>query len=91
MIRKHYEKVVLWSSVTVKILYLECCVMKKLLYCCFFVRSNNLNSVNNSLINRFFGQILGQIVLGLFKLTSLRLVNSGKPRTICPGIDLTTG
>ena len=26
--------------------------MKKLLYCWFFV--NNLNSVNNSLINRFF-------------------------------------
>ena len=32
-----YEKVVLLLSVTVKILYLECCVMKKLLYCCFFV------------------------------------------------------
>ena len=47
-----YEKVVLLLSVTVKILYLECCVMKKLLYCLFFVRSNNLNSVNNSLINR---------------------------------------
>ena len=61
-----YEKVVLLLSVTVKILYLECCVMKKLLYC-FFVRSNNLNSVNNSLINRSFGQIQGQIVLGLFK------------------------
>ena len=64
--------------------------MKKLLYCCFFVRSNNLNSVNNSLINRFFGQIPGQIILGLFK-TSLRSVNSEKPRTICPGIDLKTG
>ena len=44
-------KVVLLLSVTVKILYLECCVMKKLL---IFVRSTNLNSVNNSLINRFF-------------------------------------
>ena len=30
-----YEKVVLLLSVTVKILYLECCVMKKLLYCFF--------------------------------------------------------
>ena len=57
----------------------------------FFVRSNNLNSVNNSLINRFFGQIPGQIVLGLFKLTSLRSVNSEKPRTICPGINLKIG
>ena len=62
-----YEKVDLLLSVIVKILYLECCVMKKLLHCCFFVRSNNLNSVNNSLINRLFGQIPGQIVLGLFK------------------------
>ena len=60
-----------------------------LLFC--GVRSNNLNSVNNSLINRFFGQIPGQIVLGLFKLTSLRSVNSEKPRAICPGIDLKTG
>ena len=85
-----YEKVVLLLSVTVYILYLECCVMKKLL-CFFVVRSNNLNSVNNSLINRFFGQIPGQIVLGLFKLTSLLSVNSEKPRTICPGIDLKTG
>ena len=57
----------------------------------FFVRSNNLNSVNNSLINRFFGQIPGQIVLGLFKLTSLRSINTEKPRTICPEIDLKTG
>ena len=57
----------------------------KTLLSCFFVGSNNLNSVNNSLINRFFGQIPGQIVLGLFKLTSLRSVNSEKPRTICPG------
>ena len=65
--------------------------MKKLLYWGFFVRSNNLNSVNNSLINRFFGQIPGQIVLSLFRLTSLRLVNSEKPRTICPEIDLKTG
>ena len=31
-----YEKVVLLLSVTVKILSLECCVMKKLLYCLFF-------------------------------------------------------
>ena len=38
----------------------------------FFVR------INNSLINRFFGQIPGQIVLGLFKLTSLGSVNSEK-------------
>ena len=83
-----YEKVVLLLSVSVKILYLECCVMKKLL---FFVRSNNLNSVNNSLINWFLGQIPGQIVLGLFKLTSLRSVNLEKPRTICPEIDLKTG
>ena len=85
-----YEKVVLLLSVTVKILYLECCVIKRLLYCWFFVRSNNLNSVNNTLINRFFGQIPGQIVLGLFKLISLRSVNSEKPRTICPAIDLKT-
>ena len=57
----------------------------------FCVRSNNLNSVNNSIINRFFGQIPGQIVLGLFKLTSLRSINSEKPRTTCPGIGLKTG
>ena len=57
----------------------------------FFVGSNNLNSVNYSLINRFFGQIPGQIVLDLFKLTSLRSVYSEKPRTIRPGIDLKTG
>ena len=57
----------------------------------FLVRCNNLNSVNNSLINRFFGQIPGKIVLGLFKLTSARSVNSEKPRKICPGIDFKTG
>ena len=66
--------------------------MKKSFYCfVFVVRISNLNSVNNSLINRFFSQFPGQIVLGLFKLTSLRSVNSEKPRTICPGIDLKTG
>ena len=67
------------------------CYEKVALLLFFFVRSNNLNSVNNSLINRFFGHIPGQIVFGLFKLTSLRSVNSEKPRTICPGIDLKTG
>ena len=46
----NYTKEIFISCFIVKILYLECCVMKKLLYCLFFVRSNNLNSVNNSLI-----------------------------------------
>ena len=36
------------------------------------MRSNNLNSVNNSL----FGQISGQIVLGLFKLNKPRFARS---------------
>ena len=74
-----YEKVVLLLSVTVKILYLECCVMKKLLYCCFFVRSNNLNSFFQSNCPRF-------IQIDLASLGQFR-----KPRTICPGIHLKTG
>ena len=84
------EKMFLLLSGTVKILYLDV-VLWKSCFIVFFVRSNTLNSINNSLISRFFGQIPGQIVLGLFKLTSLRSVNSEKPRTICPGIDLKTG
>ena len=54
-------------------------------------RCNYFESVNYSLINRCFGQIPGEIVLGLFELTSLRSVNSEKPRTISPGIDLNIG
>jgi hypothetical protein len=54
-------------------------------------RCNYFESVNYSLINRFFGQIPGEIVLGLFEVTSLRSVNSAKPRTISPGIDLKIG
>ena len=54
-------------------------------------RRNYFESVNYSLINRCFGQIPGEIVLGLFELTSLRSVNSEKPRTISPGIDLNIG
>ena len=89
-IQNYYGRVK--NNHTKEILFRMLCYEKValLFFLCEAITRYN-NSVNNSHINRFFSQILGQIVLGLFNLTSLRSVNSEKPRTICPGIDLKTG
>ena len=61
------------------------------IYPCIFLDEHALKSINNTLINPFFGQYRVKLPSVYSYWPRYRSVNTNKPRAIWPGIDLKSG